>query len=103
MEDITLSVRKWNLQIRAHKVYEIDHIADVSEPVGLANNELDLVVGSLYSCVAYAQSDRVKDMLPVTTNLACQFTDGGDAAMACPPEPGLQFFLCFLNIIQFQK
>ena len=103
MEDFALSVRKRKLQIRAHEVYEINHIADVSEAVGSANDKLDLVVGSLNSCIAYVQPDRVENVLAVATDLARQIADGRDAAMACPPEPGLQLLLGFLYVIQLQK
>ena len=103
MEDFAFTVRKRNLQIRANEVYEVYHVADVSETVGLANDELYLVVRGLDSGIAYPQTDRIEDVLFVTADLTSEIADGRYAAVTCPPEPGLQFLGSFFYIIQLQK
>ena len=73
------------------------------EAVCLPDYEFYLVVGCLNSSVAHPEADRVKNMLLVTANLTSKITDCWDAAVACPPEPGLQLFGSLIYIIQFQK
>ncbi len=51
---ISLSVRKWNADIRAYQVHHIHHVLYVSEPVRLTNDQLDFVVRCLDAGIAYA-------------------------------------------------
>ena len=42
-------------------------------------------------------------MFLVAANLTREITDSRDTAMACPPQPGLEFLLGRLNVIQLQQ
>ena len=70
---------------------------DVPEAISLPDDELDFVVGSLNSCVAEAELDGLEDMVLVAFYLGSKFLYHRYSAVARPPEPALQFGVCFLN------
>ena len=70
---------------------------DVPEAISLPDDELDFVVDSLNSCVAEAELDGLEDMVLVAFYLGSKFLHHRYSAVARPPEPALQFGVCFLN------
>ena len=58
----------------------------IPKSIGLANNQLDLVVGCLNPAIAQPQSDRIQDMILVAPDLLIQVVECRYPAVALPLE-----------------
>ena len=62
----------------------------MSEAVGHADGDLDLVVECLGPGVGVAESDGFGDVVLASADLPAQFDDLGDAAVGSPEDPSFQ-------------
>lgn len=51
LSSIQLSIKKWNANIRAHKIYHIQHILYVSESICFTDDQLNLHIQFLYPSI----------------------------------------------------
>ena len=65
-------------------------------PIRIRQNIRECPSG-LNSCVAEAELDALEDMVLVAFYLGSKFLHHRYSAVARPPEPALQFGVCFLN------
>lgn len=63
----------------------------MSEAVGHADGDLDLVVERFQTRVGVAGSDGSEDVVPASADLPAQFHGLGDAAVGSPEDPSFQF------------
>ena len=70
-----------NPQVRADEHHHVDEVFDLTESVGLPDDELDLVVGRLDPGVVELEAERVQDACLMTTDLAGQVDELGDPAV----------------------
>ncbi len=68
-----------------------DEVVDVSEAVGHADGDLDLVVECLEPGVEVAESDGPVDVVLASATLPARFHDLGDAAVGSPEDPSSRF------------
>ena len=75
---------------------------DVSKAIRLADDAFYLVIDRFDPGIAQPWTNRVENVLLVSTNLAGKIADYRNPAVACPPKPRFQLLGgCCFCIIQF--
>ena len=97
-----MAVWQRDANVGADHLNEGEHALKISETVGSADEELDLVVDGFQARISQAVLDGIEDIVPVSLDLVRLLPDDFNARVRCPPVPTFQHDLDILRR-QFQN
>ena len=80
----------------------MNHVVDITKSVGLSDKQFYLVVGCFDTRIADIKPYRVQYMILMPHDLSLQFYELRYAAMPGPFDPGNEFLLRFIGIIDLE-
>ena len=80
----------------------MNHVVDITKSVSLSDKQFYLVVGCFDTCIADIKPYRVQYMILMPRDLSLQFYELRYAAMPGPFDPGNEFLLRFIGVIDLE-